>query len=213
MFATSERAIREAVLYQAAKTPELARIQNNLLMLPPQAFVFTGLQGSGKSTVAKLFNNILFSKVLRTDQVRKELVATPDYSIYETNTLYREIARQASIIMDKRRTVILDGTFSDEIQRWGVIQTLRETGYPVHVVLVQADENVILQRLAARTAAGNDISQATVDVYERRKHLFDIPENPDLVIDTTEGIESPKVLDTVVNGILDLHYTSWGKES
>lgn len=214
MFASSERSIREAVLYQAAKNPELARKQNNLLVLPPQAFVFTGLQGSGKSTVAKLFNNIMVSKVLRTDQVRRDMFDSPDYSIYETNSVYIEIANQAASIMRKGRTVILDGTFSDEVQRWGVIQTLREQGYPVHTVLVQAEEELILQRLAERTKAGNDISQANIDVYQRRKHLFEPPHEPDLIIDTTLGIETPEVLDTIVKGILDLHYASdWSRES
>lgn len=73
---------------------------------------FTGLPGSGKSTIAKLVAGKATNPMLliSMDSIRKKMFPNPTYSDSERDAAYRSLALIASFISKTGTSVILDGT-------------------------------------------------------------------------------------------------------
>ncbi len=73
---------------------------------------FTGLPGSGKSTVAKLVASKAISPLILVsmDSIRRKIFPNPTYSDQERDAAYRSFALIASFLSRAGLSVILDGT-------------------------------------------------------------------------------------------------------
>lgn len=129
-----------------------------------------GLPGSGKSVAARLLAERLDALLLRTDAIRKELFAAPDYSPEESIRTYDEFYRRAAEGLRADRSVVMDATFYSHASRERAAAVAGGVGVPWHLLLVTASEAIVRERIARRT---NDISDADFRVYLEMKAIFE----------------------------------------
>jgi len=120
-----------------------------------------GLQGAGKTTVAKRIATMVSALTLRTDVIRKQMFEAPQYTELEMQRVYDEMFLRARKLLQEKRTVVLDATFLKELNRNQAKELAEESESDFMVVAVQCDdEQVIKKRIRERV----DPSDATYDV-------------------------------------------------
>ncbi len=134
-----------------------------------------GLQGTGKTTLARGLAEVAGFTVIRTDVVRKELIEESQRSSPgRTNTVgiyaeehidqtYDECLRRAVELLRRGRRVIVDATFSREVQRQRFLDAARRLGMPGYFLNCQADSEIVHRRLDERSG---DASDADWQVYQ-----------------------------------------------
>lgn len=186
-----------------------------VLTVAPALICTSGLSGTGKSTVAETLARALGVQVVMSDVVRKELAgieaisrAGVDAGIYGsdwTERTYAEMFRRGGEALKEGRAVLLDATFLDPDLRHQAVALARDHGVPFVLLETVTDEEVVLQRLETRSARGDSVSDAGVEIYRRQRERFDtlppvIPEGTvHIVVDTT--IADIAVLDPVLAGL------------
>ncbi len=127
--------------------------------------ILTGQSGGGKTEIAKLLEKKLpESRVLSTDEIRKELIKNPEYTKEERLIVYEEILKRAKELYEESKTVILDATFSTENLR----ERAKSLG-PSFLVWCKCSDEAALSR---RHDKG-----LSLENYEQ-------PENADIILDT-----------------------------
>ena len=97
-----------------------------------------GLPGCGKSVVTRLLAERLDGLLLRTDAIRKELFAAPDYSPEESIRTYAEFYRRAEEGLVAGRCVIMDATFYSHASRVQAGAIAQQAGVPSSGVIPPA---------------------------------------------------------------------------
>ncbi len=136
----------------------------------PCLLLLGGLPGSGKSTLGKAIAQKAGFSIIRTDEVRKQLVgikpeeaASPEhYSQEWTERTYGECLHRAEKVLFEGKRVLLDGNFWAENKRQMFLEMAKTWGVPSVFFLCQADPKVVQQRLENRQG---DASDATWDVH------------------------------------------------
>jgi len=142
-----------------------------------------GLPGVGKSTVAGYITDRLGATRLRTDAVRKELFADPEYTDAETDAVYRELCDRAGRRLGDGESVVLDGTFARRTHRRLARDLASEHGVAFRLVRVVCDRAVAERRIAGR----EDISDADVSVHRRFRDEFDAVESDHATVDNSRS--------------------------
>ena len=148
----------------------------------PRLTIVSGLQGSGKSTVAQLIARARGAEVLRTDVIRKEMFAAPEYDDAQRQRVYEEMFRLARERLERGGEVVLDATFEKRRNREQAAAVARAAGAEFEVFEVACSEEETRKRLAARTG---DPSDATWDVYLQSRAAFEPLTEPRITIDTS----------------------------
>jgi uncharacterized protein len=139
-----------------------------------------GLPGTGKSTLARALADRAGFSVIRSDIVRKELVAesgmassgtgdggdiyTPDWNA----RTYKECLRRAEAILFEGGRVLIDASFHEESRRQFFLDAAKRWGVPACLILCQADPDVVRERLAHRQGDVSDAEWATHTAMSRR---------------------------------------------
>lgn len=137
-----------------------------------------GPPGSGKSTVAAGLGDALGCTVLRSDEVRREVLGgeswaclsewlSDRFSTSATDATYAEMIRRAGELLRRGRTVVLDATWTSAAHREHAEQIARACRSTLVALRCNTPPAVAERRVARRIAAGSDISMATVDVARR----------------------------------------------
>jgi hypothetical protein len=97
------------------------------------------------------------------------------YSDASRSAVYARLLEEARHVVLSGRTAILDATFSrrawrDEAAAWAALHARS-----LALVEVAAPKEVVLERLAARAAAGNDASEAGPGLYDAMRAEFEDP--------------------------------------
>ncbi|MBI3984302.1 AAA family ATPase [Candidatus Microgenomates bacterium] len=153
--------------------------------MPTQLICVAGLPGCGKSVVARLLAERLDGLLLRTDAIRKELFAAPDYSPEESIRTYAAFYRRAGEGLTGGRSVVMDATFFSHDSREKAAAIARRASVPWRLLLVTAPEEIVRERIARRT---NDISDADFRVYLEMKAIFDPMTETHIEIDNRGGL-------------------------
>lgn len=161
-----ERDRNEAEAYLALADRYVAQLPRAPLV------VVRGISGSGKSTLAAKLAERLGARLLRTDEVRKELSRESDHSDrYRPEAraaVYDEIFARAATLLAQGLMALLDGTFLEEAQRRRARETAEAAGVrclQLHCVVAPATAQ---ERISKRQAQGTDASEATPALVSRQ---------------------------------------------
>ena len=160
--------------------------------------VVGGLSGSGKSTVAAALAARTGFAHLNSDVLRKRLAGVaatdrPGASLYtpEQNArTYRALYDGAAAALAEGHGVIVDATFQRHVDRDRARAVADAAGVPLLFVECRCDEDELRRRLAARTAHGDNPSDADWDVYLRQRARYEpylAADADHLAVDTTRA--------------------------
>jgi len=147
--------------------------------------IVCGLQGSGKTTVAKRIAKRLKAKLLRTDVIRKKIAKKPKYTDREKQKIYANMFSMATILLKSDKNVVLDATFAKRTNRLRAKNIAKQAKTNFKIIKVIATESVIKKRLGKRS---KDASEAKISTYLKHKRLFEPIKEPHTVINNSETI-------------------------
>jgi len=139
-----------------------------------------GLPGSGKTTVAGALAERVGAVRLRSDVERKRLAgfaplaraaAAPGEGIYESQVTRRTYARLAGLagaILDAGWPAIVDAAFALREQREALRHEALARGLPCLIVVCEAPQSVLRERVRTRLAAARDASDADLAILEHQ---------------------------------------------
>ncbi len=173
---------------------------------PPSLYVFMGLSGTGKSTIATAFAKRKGIEVFNSDFVRKELIsgipATEKriepfgqgiYSSQFTEKTYRALARLAGRNLIIGESVVLDATYIDRDKRKRLQEVARASGAKLIFIVCTCSEEEVEKRLEHRSMEKGKVSDGRLEIYKKQKEIFSEPgsDEADHVIrlDTNHPIE------------------------
>lgn len=154
--------------------PYLAAAERYLAEAPPRLVAVGGVQGTGKSRLARALAPDLGATPgalhLRSDEIRKRLagVAPEDrlppaaYAPEASRAVHAEMFRLARLALAAGRSVVADAVFLDPAQR--AAAEAAAAPHPFTGLWLEAPVAVLRDRVAARRG---DASDATVEVMER----------------------------------------------
>jgi len=139
-----------------------------------------GLSGSGKSHLSlQAVEQYGFIR-LRSDVERKRLfdfTAQQNsnsplndglYSPEATEKTYQRLQHLSEILLKSGFSALIDSTLLDAAQRAAFKQLAHTNNVSFVILDVQADENLLKKRIQARQAAGNDASEANLEILQQQ---------------------------------------------
>lgn len=145
---------------------------------PAQVVAIGGLQGTGKSTLARALAPELGAApgalILRSDEIRKrhhgavpeDRLPAAAYSAEASAAVFHEIFAQTAAVAGTGHAAIADATFLSPADRAGIAAAAATAGVPFTGLWLSAPAEVLRARVAARQAAQRDASDATLAVLE-----------------------------------------------
>lgn len=185
--------------------------------------VVSGMPGTGKSTLAAEIGARLGWDVLRSDEIRRQLVAPGRpgplradlfpgaYADAVTERTYGAMLERAAQWLGLGRCVILDATFSAPRQRQAVEQLARRAAAELAVTRCQVPPEMALHRIRARGAEGSDVSGADEEVARAMARRGGTAQWPGALDLDTSGPAAP-VAERVVE-VLDLRGEGAGRSA
>jgi predicted kinase len=143
--------------------------------------IMSGVSGSGKSTTAKAIASEQDAIYLRSDAIRKQIAgldlmergSDAIYTPEMTAKTYTRLAELGTLLASKGFTVILDAKYDRISLRSQAIGLAQNQNIPVEIVYCDAPLEVLQQRLRDRSAANNDIADATVELLASQLAAFE----------------------------------------
>ena len=144
-----------------------------------------GPPGVGKSTLASGLAAAMKWSVLRSDEVRRNVIdaglnwhgtsewLANHFSPEATLVTYGELVHRARQLSDMGESVVLDATWSSAALRALATREAGEAHCACRSVRCDAPDDVAEERVARRIAAGSDISMATADIARRIGAAFE----------------------------------------
>jgi len=152
----------------------------------PRLVVVCGLPGAGKTTVAEHAVDALDAELLRTDVVRKELFPDPEYTPAEVQAVYDELLARAAESLRAGDPVVLDGTFKERELRGAARRTAEAVGVPLTLVKVECDEDVVRDRIRARSG---DESDADFEIHQQFREQFEAIAGEHALVDNSGTLD------------------------
>ena len=153
----------------------------------PLALVVMGRIASGKSTLAHALSAELGWKVYSSDYLRKKLAGFPLYNrrgaaarkrLYSaamTKQTYDRLLTTAEAELRKGHSVILDATFARRAQRELLAVRFGKRGITWRLLEAQASNVTVKQRLRAREAKPDEVSDARLEDFGMLTRLYEPP--------------------------------------
>jgi len=193
---------REAVLKQYRSYTALAE---HYMEIPCRCLILMhGYSGTGKSTVSGTLMEHLHLVRVRSDVVRKQLFGEQNggpadtlnsgiYSQTASDKTFQHLQETAETILLSGHSALIDATFLKAGYRDLFHELGEKHGVPVQIVSCTLDDITTRARLAAREAQQQDVSDATVKVYEAQLEsadpLSDKEEQHTLHVNTSEQLK------------------------
>jgi len=147
-----------------------------------------GLPGTGKSTVARILAKEMRAEILRTDEIRKNLIRSPKYDEKEKEMIYEEMLLTAEQLLSGGANVILDATFYKEELRNRAKKIAEKLEKKFFIIECKAGDEVIKRRMEKRRKNIKSLSDADFEVYKKLKEKFEpVKENSRMhvILDTS----------------------------
>jgi aminoglycoside phosphotransferase family enzyme/predicted kinase len=169
----------------------------------PTLVVSMGLPASGKTTLAQSLARRLGMVHLSSDIVRKEIAGVRPterrgdsfreglYAPAMTARTYGALRRRAARWLGRGRAVVLDATYGSPQERAQVQRLAQRHGADLHVIVCQADDETLRNRLARRASEQGVVSDARLELWPELRAAFSEPDElPDVLrVDATRSIE------------------------
>jgi uncharacterized protein len=140
----------------------------------PTLVLVGGAPGTGKSTVARALAERLGWVLLRSDDVRREVTATPErYTSEAVDRTYAALLARARSALEHGEHVILDATWRSRTHREGAELVAQQTFSDISCFECQAPADIAAARAERRLRDGEDASEAGRDVAARLAAQFD----------------------------------------
>jgi aminoglycoside phosphotransferase family enzyme/predicted kinase len=206
------RWVQEETEAGEAKFLEHLRWAADLLSRPSgKLFITCGLSGSGKSVLASRLLPELPAIRLRSDVARKRLAGLDvledsqspvDGGLYgseQSDRTFEFLAEVAEALLLAGENVIVDATFIERARRDRFAAAAQRVGAGFRVLLCDAPEDVLRERVVARARDQRDPSEATVEVLELQLDRFDRPgdDEPVVTVDTSAPLDDAALNDLV----------------
>jgi hypothetical protein len=171
-------AAREAAVADCCRYLDWA--QARLEPRRPPLIITCGLSGSGKTWLARRLAERLGALHLRSDVERKRLAGLAadapsqsplDAGIYTrefNDRTYARLGECAAAVLSSGEAVIVDAAFLRRGERRRFLDLAAAAGSMATIVHCHAPQAVLRERIAARTAARNDASEAGLEVLARQ---------------------------------------------
>lgn len=173
--------------------------------LPPALILLAGLPGSGKSYLAPHLARPLRAAVLHSDERRKRLAGlaagasaqaawgTGLYTPQQRLRTYRSLLDDVVATLQAGRSVVVDASFARAEFRRPFVDAAVRLGVPWCLARVEAPEDLIRARLAARTHGPSD---ADFQVYLHERGALEPPDElpGGHVLTLTSMVEPPEEL-------------------
>jgi len=153
----------------------------------PMVLVVMGRIASGKSALARELGAELGWEVYSSDCLRKEMAGFPLYErsgaaarqrLYSssmTEKTYERLVMNAEAQLRMGRSVILDATFARREHRALLAAHFNQKGIAWRVLEARVSDSVIKQRLRARAANPNEVSDARLEDFTMLTQLYTAP--------------------------------------
>ena len=150
----------------------------------PCVLMVRGLMGTGKTTLAIEIANFIGARHLQTDAIRIEVFGRREadapygdnlYSEENRNQVYDEMLRRTSTVLQKRISVVLDGTFLKSAIRQKFVDVANVHGAKFLLVNCVLPEGEALRRIAQRCEEGTSLSDARPELYETQQREEELP--------------------------------------
>jgi aminoglycoside phosphotransferase family enzyme/predicted kinase len=153
----------------------------------PMVLAVMGRIASGKSTLANALGGELGWPIYSSDSVRKKMAGFPLYerssvgarrklySAAMTERTYARLLAAAEAEARKGHSVILDATFARREHREWLAKRFAKRGIVWRMVEAQAGDAVVKQRLRAREARPDEVSDARLEDFATLTRLYQPP--------------------------------------
>jgi hypothetical protein len=171
----------------------------------PTLWAFCGLPGTGKSTCAERIGEIFGVRIIRSDDVRKEVpefhahggptsYGTGAYRLDMRGLVYGRLLLTAQEELEKGRPVILDATFSKQKWREEAVRLAQDLDANILFVECACSQAAILDRLGHRARDHNGRSDARAEhlpgFLAEFENLDELSADRHIRIDTEGDIEA-----------------------
>ena len=185
---------------------DVQKLRESLGQLPeptvnPAFIVVSGLPGTGKSYFCRRLSQRLPYPILESDALRKVLFPSPDYSLRESNRLFRACHVLIEELLRKGIPLIFDATNLIESHREHLYHIADRVGAKLIIVRVEAPPELVHQRLHDRLATTDrqDRSDADWKVYRKMKESVQRIRRNHFAVDTSRDITP--VIDKIVREV------------
>jgi aminoglycoside phosphotransferase family enzyme/predicted kinase len=167
----------------------------------PLAIVICGPSGSGKSFLAGELARRSALALVSSDEARRRLAKVPagergrpeHYRASFTRRTYDELAREASLALERSGGVIVDATCRSRADRAPLLARLRATHSRCLAVRCEAPLELALERARRRMGDPARVSDATPQIAEEQFRAFEeideLPAGDVLRLDTAQPLE------------------------
>jgi hypothetical protein len=182
---------------------DIRRLRESVGVLPepmvnPAFIIVSGLPGTGKSYFCRKLAERLPFPILESDDLRKVIFPSPDYSLEESNRLFQACHRLIEELLRQGIPLIFDATNLIERHREHLYRIADTFGAKLILVRVEAPPEIVRQRLNDRflTAEREDKSDADWRVYQKMKSSVQKIRRNHFAVDTSRDIAP--VIDKIV---------------
>ncbi|WP_440999772.1 AAA family ATPase [Fodinibius sp. SL11] len=177
---------REQVCQTARRYFDLS-LRYALLGSQPKVLIFMGGVGTGKTTLARHFEEKLNIERFSSDRIRKSMAGlilqkrTPTeqreklYSQLISEQTYQKLMDEMEKTLGNKRPVILDATFNSRKSRERLVNRLDKLNADYLFIETTAPETVIKERLRERDEKEGVVSDARIEDYKLLKDKYEPP--------------------------------------
>lgn len=143
--------------------------------MQPTLYMLVGYPGAGKTTTAKILEQLTGATRLSSDEVRLQMFPQPTFSPQEHHQLYAELNRQTEDLLQAGKSVIYDANLNRLEHRQEKYGMCMQTGAKPVLLWIQAPREIAKERathqdrapLIPRNETAGEMFDRIADIIQR----------------------------------------------